>query len=321
MFEYLLKTPLKTAKMLEIGNSFDSSSYFAAKTLEMFSPDNFLYCCETWSESEKDLNVWKHSNPFDELAFYGGVLRCLSGFKNIVTFKADLQNNTEMLRDNYFDIVLISGSHGYLNFVKDIMHSIRVLKPNGILIGYHCDNFNHNQFEKLKQEKYFDNEFYASDESSVISILNLLFNGDTTKFIPYATVWTKEIKEDEKCDIRKSLENTTKYEIINKLINLLNKLEENLENTSNAKAIDLVNYRKVFCQNGAMLMRIEKLLLSGNDEVNIRKLKLLAVQTGECNLNLISACEEENEPIVKQLLQKEICLIHSLKDKICGYFT
>lgn len=311
LFEYLLKNPLKKVNILEIGNCFDITSYFAAKTLELFSPDDHLYCCNICSESENDLDVWKHSNQLSELALYEGILRCLSGFKNISTFKADLQYDTDILKDDYFDIIILSGSLGYQDFIKNLIYSIRIIKPDGILIGYNSDFYDSKQFVNLN----FNSQFYGADESAVKFILNRLSNSSNRESIPYATVWSRKITVDDKYEIQQRFCNDKKSKIGDKFTGFVDKLEENLESIENDENTTFADYNKKLFDNGTILMSIEKLLSSCNGEDKLRKIKLLTVQVNECNLDLICACEKNKKSTAKELLQRETNLIQILKDK------
>jgi hypothetical protein len=222
-----------------------------------------------------------------------------------------LQYDTEILKDDYFDIIILSGSLGYQDFIKNLIYSIRIIKPDGILIGYNSDFYDSKQFENLN----FNSQFYGADESAVKFILNRLSNSSNRESIPYATVWSRKITFDDKYEIQQRFCNDKKSKIGDKFTGFVDKLEENLESIENDENTTFADYNKKLFDNGTILMSIEKLLSSCNGEDKLRKIKLLTVQVNECNLDLIYACEKNKKSTAKELLQRETNLIQILKDK------
>ena len=315
LFQYLLKTPIKNVNLLEIGNSFDSTAYFAAKTLELFSTDNCLYCYNIGYG--KDFDTCTLSNHIEELTYYKNIQHCLGNFKNIVLLKGNFQNEISMLKDDYFDIVLVNGCHGYEAFTKDIINAIRVIKSDGILISYHCDQLYIEIMQDIKEKEIKKDQPDETDNSAVLFVLRKLFDANN-ETVPYSAVWSKEITADDKLEIRKQLADPEKCKIWNRLISLVDHLIKNLE-TPMKKAPFPVD-KKVLLYNGAMLMAMENLLAAGNNEADLRKIKLFSVRTNECNLALMSAVEEKNEPLAQNLFQKELILARELKKDVLEHF-
>lgn len=127
---YINSLNKKIVTILEIGSYIGESSILFKK----YFKDSFLFCVDPWVDNydlnDPTIRIFSFSQvekAFDEMMFkQNNYIKCKM-------FSDDFFN---LMPDNFFDLIYIDGNHSYDFVYRDILNSLRVLKPDGILSGH-----------------------------------------------------------------------------------------------------------------------------------------------------------------------------------------
>ncbi len=130
-------------KMLEVGTWFGEGS---TKIWIKYLPNGSdLYLVDSWKPyfSEKDRNsgdnIYARMDLVPLSAFVNTIKNVFNFERskniNIYTTRGNSTQFLQSLKDKYFDIVYIDGSHYYDDVVKDIREAKRLVKNGGIVCG------------------------------------------------------------------------------------------------------------------------------------------------------------------------------------------
>ncbi|MBB3267910.1 putative O-methyltransferase YrrM [Azospirillum sp. OGB3] len=139
-------------RILEIGSWCGVSSLIFAEAIQKFSkgevpnPDSFLLCVDPWTPylDNADLAHQEHYRLMEQAAASDAVYETfrhntalgarLTGVR-IDHVRGDSRSVLPYLRNEYFDIVYIDGSHYYEAVKSDIEHAMRLVESGGFICG------------------------------------------------------------------------------------------------------------------------------------------------------------------------------------------
>jgi predicted O-methyltransferase YrrM len=133
----LIFNHFKPTRVLEIGSYEGGSTTWFAKALHNISSDSVLYCVDTWQGGEEH-NQQSMSDVERRFDFNCGIIARQFPIKIIKIKQKSYLGLSKLLTneglEEFFDLVLVDGSHQSHDVLFDLCLSFKLLRVGGVLI-------------------------------------------------------------------------------------------------------------------------------------------------------------------------------------------
>lgn len=196
IYKKLMAENLKDVRALEVGSWFGCSSYFIVASLKAFSEQNYLYCMDTW-EGNKNTPPHNIAKSLDVFEHFKSVMKYANVYDHIIPVICDSNIGMRALKQDYFDIIFIDANHTYQFVYNDILNSIEIIKPGGLLIGHDCKCLLHQVPSYILENESPETDGKGCYYLGVIRAVNDIFGMDIAH--PDDTLlWYKIITSEDK---------------------------------------------------------------------------------------------------------------------------
>ncbi len=217
------------SKILEIGSFTGASAVAMGHAIH--GREITLYCCDPWTDytTQEDFAVIEHARIADNIkilkqfasntAFLGTQLKMLRGFY------ADF---ADMLSGSNFDLIFIDGAHDYASVRADILMSLSILKPGGLLTGHDFHSCGHGVRKAVNELIAMSPTIFSKNvidhtsiwfaqimeplyEKALTTIVDLHSCGDVSGALQAAYTALKQFKTEELLNIIAALKNEAAF--------------------------------------------------------------------------------------------------------------
>lgn len=129
------------SRILEIGSYRGKSANVFGKSIK--GTNTILYCLDIWKDYSTQptgplqSDELGHQIAQSDISVLNDFIKNTDWFsENIRVLKGSSQEFSEILPENFFDLIFIDAAHDYENVCKDATIAIKSLKPGGILCGH-----------------------------------------------------------------------------------------------------------------------------------------------------------------------------------------
>lgn len=130
----LLNIIPKQCKFLELGVF---RGEFAKEILQIVDPSE-LYLVDIWSGEmgSGDKDGANYVKITDMRSVYLGLFHQIKNKKNIHLVRCESVPFLQSCEENYFDAIYVDADHSEIAVYNDMVNSLRVIKPGGMLMGH-----------------------------------------------------------------------------------------------------------------------------------------------------------------------------------------
>lgn len=135
LFRMAMQLP-PSSRLLEIGSYRGGSTVALGHAARLLQ--HTIYCVDRWAAYHEQSDfVSMDSSQLDDMAILCEFIRNTSFMADrLCMLRGNAMDFDPILGDSLFSLVFVDGAHDYASVVDDIIFSLRVLKPGGILCGH-----------------------------------------------------------------------------------------------------------------------------------------------------------------------------------------